>query len=336
MKKHLQNFIMLVAVSFAASVFGQPVLTNTNCNPIIGDQFTHNLTNYVSPGSAGANQTWNLSAMTATATNSASFVTVASTPLPSFPNANMSFKSGTTYKYYKTTTTALQNCNGVASGSITIQYTDLEDQLHFPFNYNNSYSDTWQGSYAILSTNFIRKGTTTVTADGYGTLTTPAGTFTNVMRVHLYTAYKDSIISNGFVFNRTDEEYRWYAPNSHYHVASVYTSTNSSNPNTTGGSYMDNFVNVGINEYQNQFSNVNLFPTPASDVLNISFPESISNNVEVSVSNVQGQELKKQIYNTQLSSNQTMNVSDLPAGVYFLQLKADGVASCNKRFVITK
>lgn len=327
---------MLIAVAFTSASFGQPILTNSNCNPVIGDQFTHNLTNYVSPGSAGANQTWNLSAMSATATNSASFVTVASTPLPSFPNANMSFKSGTSYQYYKTSTTALQNCNGISSGSIVIQYTNLEDQLHFPFNYGNTYSDTWQGSYTILSTNFIRKGTTTVTADGYGTLTTPAGTFTNVMRVHLYTVYKDSIVSNGFEFNRIDEEYRWYAPNSHYHVASVYTSTNSSNPNTTSGSYMDNFVNVGLLENQNKLSIVNLFPTPASDVLNISFPEGISGNVDVSVYNVQGQQLKKQVCNTLSTDNQSINVSDLPGGLYFLQLKADGMVSCSKRFVISR
>jgi hypothetical protein len=48
-----------------------------------------------------------------------------------------------------------------------------------------------------------------VTADATGTLITPAGTFSNVIRLHVVTSYRDSAFANPghIVNNYADDEY---------------------------------------------------------------------------------------------------------------------------------
>src|SRR5262245_24173023 len=125
----LSNALSLLIMSCALSTVAQPTLTGAGCNPIIGDQLVYHQSDYVSPGAAGANQNWDLSTMTATALTS-EFVTPASTPSPSIPNANISLQAGpSTYYYYKTNSVAMQNCSGYLNNSI-VSYSDAEDALH--------------------------------------------------------------------------------------------------------------------------------------------------------------------------------------------------------------
>src|ERR1700747_1948862 len=93
MKKPLQLFFGIASLA-SATLLAQPTLTSAGMNPVLGDIYTPKTTSYVAPGTAGANQTWNLSAMTGTTTTTYTAVTVASTPYAStFPSASISLKS---------------------------------------------------------------------------------------------------------------------------------------------------------------------------------------------------------------------------------------------------
>jgi hypothetical protein len=159
MKK--STLLLLVAGGFCSALVAQPVLTSAGIMPVVGSSYTSVTSAYASPGNSGANQTWNL-ALTNNGTGTATGVTPSSTPYAaSFPGATVAFNSGA-YAYYKGTSSAWQNC-GYVSGSTVISYSNLEDMLHFPFTYNDTYTDTWSATFVSASYTYYRTGTTTVT-----------------------------------------------------------------------------------------------------------------------------------------------------------------------------
>lgn len=336
MIKH-KLFSAIATLLIIGTGVAQPTLTDVNSNPVIGDMFTWKLTNAISPGTSGANQTWNLNTLSVTSTSNYTVVSVASTPSPaSFPNANVSLSDGsTTYGLYKTSVAAFQNY-GTINGTVTMSYSNPEDYIHYPFNYNNTYVDAYACTYTAGGVTFYRTGTTTVTADGHGTLVTPAGTLTSVMRVHLNQVYKDS--SNPgfpFIINYVNDEYLWYKTGIHAAAASVYSLTINGGSPTSGGHYINNIA-VGLNENSEIGKGVNLYPVPVSDVLTINSEKGFKENVSATIYNATGQRVKTKTIETNIASNFNLDVSDLSTGVYFMQINMDGVLSRNLRFVICR
>src|SRR5262249_35849058 len=130
--------------------------------------------------------------------------------------------------------------------------------------YNNTYTDSWAATFVSSSYTFYRTGSTTVTADGYGTLTTPDGTFNNVMRVHFVQTYQDSAyISGPIIITYQNDEYMWYLNGNHYPIAAVYTLSSNASSTTTGGFYMSNVVN-SVPETTSVLS-LSLSPNPANN-----------------------------------------------------------------------
>lgn len=326
--------IILASALIPFGLIAQPTLTSSGINPVIGDVITTHGAQYVAPGNAGANQTWNLG-FTSTGSSVTTGVAPSSTPYSSsFPTANVSFGTSP-YVYYKTPSTAWQ-MNGVVNGAGTvIAYSDLEDMLRFPTAYNSSYTDTWSATFVQATYTYYRTGSTTVTADGWGTLTTPAGTFANVMRVHFVQTYQDStyIQNMPFVITYQNDQYMWYLNGNHYPVASVYTLTAASST-SQAGYYLDNVVS-GIDESQ-ALSSLSLYPNPATDQLNLSYTLADSREVVVSVFNADGSLVRemKQGQSAEGENIQRIFVGDLPDGIYFATITAEGNLPVTRRFVV--
>lgn len=323
----------------ASVALAQPTLTATGINPVIGESFTLNTSPFVSAGSAGASQTWDLSTMSGTSAGASSMVTPSSTAnASSFPSSNVAWSNTTagTVNYYKTTSTSLQTF-GVVSGSTVIPYSNSEDILHFPFAYTNTYSDAWAGQFVSSGYTFYRTGTTTVTADGYGTLITPVTTYTNVMRVHFVEVYKDSAyVGVPYVITYNNDEYMWYRNGIHVQVAAVYTLTSSASASPyTGGTYVTG--TVGINE-NDQLSSSSIFPNPASDQVTVDFTLTESKMVSVQIFNSIGQreDISQSGNGMQGENTMQLDVSTLSKGIYFAQIMLDGNVAATKRFVVTK
>jgi len=333
MKKIYQNIIVFIcALSFTA--VAQPTLTSSGCNPQLYDAFVYNRTSSISPGSAGANQVWNLSAMSPTAINASSVIALASTPNPTVPNANLCVNVGTLYWYHATNAGALQNCSGIASSSIHISYTDPEDILHYPFTFNNTFTDTWAGSYQIFSTPMNLTGTTSVLADGHGTVITPHSTYTNALRVHITTTVLETPGSTTFTATRYRDEYRWYSPGVRYHVAAVFTTTNSTNSDPIGGMFINGHT-MGVEDNTTWENTLSIFPIPASDKIQLNFTDHIPQTIEVVLYSSTGQKLKELTLYPKNEKNTELTISDLPNGIYFINLKSEhGTAS--KKIVVAK
>ena len=338
MKKSLH--LLLVGNLFSAvSAFAQPVLTAAGINPTVGISNTSNAANYVSPGGSGVSQTWNLSAMTSTGSSVTTFIAPSSTTYASsFPSANVAINLGSgSYSYYKTSSTAWQN-EGVASGSgpVIMSYSNPEDFLRYPFTFNSGYTDTWATTFVSGTTTFYRTGSTVVTADSYGTLITPSGTFSNVLRVHFYEDYQDSanISGNPFIIPYQNDEYMWYLNGNHNPIATVWSLT--ANASTSqGGSYM---INVsGINEPSSLVS-FNIFPNPASENLTIDISLKEKQKVDIKLFDEAGSEAGCPVSAEAMQGKSTyaIAVQDLPAGIYFAEVILNGTSSSTRRFIVSK
>ncbi|MEO6303619.1 MAG: hypothetical protein ABIP51_10630, partial [Bacteroidia bacterium] len=194
MKKNLQNlFLASALIGGSLTALAQPTLTGANINPVIGEMFAiKNSNSSVAPGSAGASQTWNMTGLLVASSGTTTFMSVASTPSGSaFPAANIAGFDGANYAYSNNTSASSLN-QGAVGNNVVFSYGNPETILTFPTNFNNSGSDAWQCIFTTSSITFTRSGTTTVTADGYGTITTPANTYNNAMRMHFVQSYTDA------------------------------------------------------------------------------------------------------------------------------------------------
>ena len=103
MKNNLQNFLSKVFVWFSLTGFSQPTLDSSNMCPHLGEIFTVvTSSNPVSPGTSGANQSWNFSSwlnhglVTSTVMNKDS---TQQCNVPPFANANIAMLSNAYPQY---------------------------------------------------------------------------------------------------------------------------------------------------------------------------------------------------------------------------------------------
>ena len=334
MKKITLSLLFIIAV--IGSNTAQPTLTSAGINPVVGTVFTQNTATYANPGSAGASQTWNL-AITSSGSVVNTGVTAASTPYASnFTTATVAFNTSGNYSYFKGTSSAWQNVGVASSSGTVLAYSDPEDMLHFPFTYNNTYTDPWAVTFIVSTYTYYRSGTTAVTADGYGTLTTPDGTFTGVTRVHFYEVYRDStnISGNPIVTNYVNDEYMWYLNGNHYPIAAVYTLTPTPGNPVQGGYYLSG-VASGFEDISD-ITSMSVAPNPANDETNIVLNLNVSKEVNVSIYNLCGQIMDSPLTKTGFTgtNNISIPVAKLPDGIYFVVINVDGNSVASRKLVI--
>lgn len=338
MKKYLNQIILTAFVLLAADSFAQPALTATGINPVIGETFLGTKTNYFGPGSAGAGQTWNFSTIGPGLPVTRSVISVGSTSAGAmFPNANIAFNNSTYSgnSYFKTSATALQNYGYMPASTCEKSYINPEDILRFPFTYTNNYIDTLIALWDTGSVNLHRTGITTVTADGYGTLITPAGTFTNVIRVHMVQTYRDTTIGGTYSITHGNDQYLWYKDGYHSPLATCAAITSYGSVDSVGYYYNST---VGINDQNQDLISLNIFPSPSEGQLTIEFFLSENKKVAVELFNSLGQKMKisNTAEGTQGLNSIQLDVLSLPNGIYFAQLLFEGNPVTTERFVISK
>ncbi|MBQ6277183.1 MAG: T9SS type A sorting domain-containing protein [Bacteroidales bacterium] len=110
-----------------------------------------------------------------------------------------------------------------------------------------------------------------------------------------------------------------------------YTETGDYTQNFTSASGCDSIVTLHLNILsgisQNGTAEIALFPNPATDILNITSSETIS---EIEIVNVMGQVVRRIEVN---SDNAVCNVEDLKAGVYVVRIRTASATLSQRRFV---
>jgi len=293
MKKNYPLIILL----FIGSLFtyAQPVLTATDFETELSMTLYRGNPTGLSPGDAGANQTWDFSGLTLTPLNQTVNTVAVATAISasSFPNSNycliMTDNSDTNdiktaYTFFNLSNTSFEYLGSSGPG-YNLNFLDPQIILQFPYTYNTEINDTYQ----------IEAWTTksfTSVYDGYGTLITPFGTYTNVIRQKrtegLYVSYS-WYQTNPFSFVMDGE----FTDNGYINVYK----------NTTG---------LGINPIEPKKA-MAVFPNPAHTELNIQLPEQQTLDC-VAVTDITGKIVLKQDQNL----NQ-INVSHLANGLYFIE-----------------
>jgi hypothetical protein len=346
MKKNLPNLLLATSLLTLSVSIAQPTLTAAGINAVVGNSFVNNITNYVSQGAAGANQTWDLSALTISSTSTLQTVTSSSTGSgASFPNSNICEVDGPVYLYYKTSSTAWQvegNITPSSSSPIVMPYSNPEDLMRYPFTYNNSYKDPWTATYTSGGSTYIRKGTDSITGDSYGTLKLPTGTYSNVLRVHLVQYYIDSTNIGGspFIISYQNDEYMWYLNGNHYPIATVSTLSTDfgGGPTVTqNGSYTSGIV-AGIKDEGSVLGGCHLYPNPATSHIKLELGLDVAQRIEVKLFNSIGEQINStlNVEGVQGANTYTIDIATLPEGIYFAQINLDGTLATTKRFIITK
>lgn len=308
-------YFTMLSFWIAGSSFGQS-MTGSDLNANIGEVFNANQTNYVSPGSAGVGQTWDLSSMATTSSYNVSH----SAANPGFPSTNITqtFSAGGAIMYYNFGSGG-QVVHGVDANGVLITYSNPATQVGFPISVGVSGSDDHVATYNSGGFPFTRAGITSWEVDGSGTLITPNGTYTNVLRAFLVQDYSDTW--TGPTVDYLVEIYAWFKAGIHYPIAEVLSLNSTIGGTTEYGYYLTG--NVGLEEDTDL--NFTLYPNPANTEITIT--QFNGNLNALVITDLNGKQVAQ-------SDEFKIDISTLDPGLYFLLvIDKNGNKSEAQRFV---
>ncbi|MEY8760960.1 T9SS type A sorting domain-containing protein [Chryseobacterium tongliaoense] len=323
--------IIIVCIFFNVQLKAQPTITSAD---IITGTFPYTDVSFApgayAPGNGGANVTWDFSNIQGTA-NGVTFFWGVCPGIPecsAFPTANRYIavidpSSGAQFpdkNMFRLTDTQFEHLGARnETMNFTYAYTDTPIELTFPITYGQSFTDT-----SSVTDNTITTSTNDVfTADGYGTLITPAGTFTNVLRVK-----KVSTITSSGAGTTTVTEtitYAWYKNNreiiatfSIVNLISPISSPQSSNfQYTTNASLATEDIQAG--------KKIMVYPNPVKDgKLWMNIPSNVKMK-SIRIYDMTGKqiftELQHQII--QIGGKHIINLQNYPEGNYIVKIETD-------------
>ena len=206
-------------------------------------------------------------------------------------------------------------------------YTDPIDWGTFPYTFEDMSEDDFEArvtTYLGNQTIFINQtGTSTQEVDSYGTLTTPAGTFENTIRVKRVELAENTI--PGVPFGSPQESYRytWYAENENgviLNLDSIVVKDFSGTVQST--SYNGSYRIMGptataIKEIEGV--ELSVYPNPATEALNVEMLN--ISDYDVKIFSSHGKVLPYSIlnaYDSQLRLQ--LDPQHFPKGIYVLRL----------------
>lgn len=324
MTKHLplSAFLLICSISAVA----QPVLQASDINYTAGESYTLHLCDWVSAGSAGANQIWDFSNVSENATATIDILSASATPAASsFPNANIAayVSAQGTYSYFDVNSSSV-SYHGVSVSGTNIPYSNPEDFYTYPLTYSFAGNDAFAASFFSSGYNWNRSGTIATNVDAYGTLITPLGTYTDVLRLKIEEDYDDEPVGVPQVQNTTTELYHFYKAGVHYPIVVVTTFVSGGFPQ-----YLFQYIDVTTGIGESETMEVAVYPNPTTDFLNIVGQQ--FNKATYEILDCLGQIVKVGY----LDSKQ-LDISELNSGIYILHVTMQSGESGMTRFQVAK
>ncbi|MFO7721826.1 MAG: T9SS type A sorting domain-containing protein [Bacteroidales bacterium] len=310
--------------------------------PNIGDTIRYSTATLLSASGlnfaqTGTNHSWDFSSLTHASQDVDTFVGVISTPIYYYPsfitNASIarkgeSFNMGTfsltnVYYFYKETNTYFSQVgfaaqlNGIPLPTL---YSAPDYQYRFPLDYGNTDSCNFGYNISIPALfNYNNQSKRVNQADGWGTITTPFGSF-QALRVKSVITARDSISSDSLPFpipptTTVTTEYKWLA---HGHRMPILTATirGIGQVNVT---YLDHYhPATGVNEISSHPRLVSgIFPNPAHTTVRVEMmPFKEMEPVSVDILTLTG----SRVFATTMQGSGTIDVSSLQRGVYLIRV----------------
>jgi hypothetical protein len=350
MKKIYASFILFFGALGIADA--QVMLTQSNHAPAAGDTYVMYQIDStgITPGASGPSAVWNYTAAptrtTILVTNSCS-----ASSNTMYPAGAVARTSGTAAaNYYTSTSTQLNFWGGnIKISIVNADYVFNTPAVHatYTMSYNSTATSTFVGSVTSgTNSGTISNGTSTVTADGQGTLNLPNRSFSNALRINTYTGFDFSVPAfgvNGYVKQQTWDYYTSLTNFPSTKLAPLYTiltntvALTTPFPNTQTNTLVlinKDYELVGINESSSEVADLNLFPNPASNNFNLIFVNQNAEQVSVEITNALGQVVKKvSLENTKGVVNHNVDITNIQNGVYFVKISV-GQKSSVRRLTI--
>ncbi|MEX1189415.1 MAG: T9SS type A sorting domain-containing protein [Bacteroidia bacterium] len=285
--------------------------------------------NGLAPGADGSGQNWDFSGLSSdstfvenlvppsTAAGASSFpeATVANT----FTQDDVVFSS-----FFKGDASSYSLLGSFASGSgidLTFLYSNPIDIMRFPVGFGQSFSDDFASSINSGGFSYQRNGSVQVDVDGSGTLTTPAGTFNDVLRLKSVESYQLVGLPPipGSSTSGVITSYNYVSAAHPGAVLLNYTITDDliNEPDTAVGYADPTYVNLS-EVASNSFE---VYPNPANEEVRINTSNKLT---AVEIIDIQGRVIYTQALNNS-TTNVSISTSSFEAGIYLLRgLSADG------------
>jgi len=190
-------------------------------------------------------------------------------------------------------------------------YTQPDIVYELPLSYNDSYSHPFEFQLAVPALGSLkRNGVRTSVVDGSGTLVTPAGTYTNCLRVRSEITQVDSIMTQfgNFGFPSESVEYTWLVAGTKTPLFSVTETGAAGQSMVTEARYLDASLNTSV-ENGVVPAGQQLFPNPATDLLQFVIPV----QQDWQLIDARGQIIR----NGQAAGMNSLDISTLAPGTYF-------------------
>jgi hypothetical protein len=313
MKKIITSLGIFLAFAIAAQA--QPVIVDGTSMPPVGySDSIAMITSAMSPGTGGANITWDFSSLAPVVGGMAKVVDPATTPYAStFPTANYVIEltpngvPGSMYEYYNITNTKWEILG--SNYSITTPGGDYtpnpKTMMPFPFSFNQSETDAFQKVGSSASS-------VTITYDGFGTLITPYRINSNVIRIK-----RD--------FGGTDFYYDWFTLNP---LITVATYDNNEQKFT----FLSTSTVNSINDIRSRATS-SVYPNPVISRATITLASGVntSNAATAVITDVTGRIVRLLPVESQAVA---FDRAELNGGLYFYSIRDKGTIVSAGKFVI--
>jgi hypothetical protein len=296
MKKTI-TILSFIALTITSKSFAQPAITSLNFTNLGSKLFLYPINETFIHLDAGANLTWNYGNID-TLDAIMYFVDVHSSTqaqavLDAFPSASYFTEINLINNTTIQTTVSEVNSSGqytlgyVNGTSITVLPAP-KPIIELPLAYQNVFGTS---SY-----------------EAYGTLTTPFGTYDNVVRLA--------------DVGTTNTKYLYYSFSPVVTILMTYDKNNSTQEIT--GAYFLNLETNGLNLVEHKKQNFKIFPNPSNDIFTINWT---GKEAALTISSVSGQI----IHSSKLDKNLTFDFFE--KGIYFITIK-EGNNSLTEKIII--
>ena len=342
MNKH--STLLIISIFLHSTVFSQVEITEIT--PNIGDHLSYGETEVESfdPGPSGADVVWDFSSFVGSSSMVADYQILASEG----QNGAENFPENSTLWKVNFSDTAELNFYFGPSGNAWIEHgyyniiqtnaalkqnTDPEVSYTAPLNYQNTGSDSYEGTLSFDGTLvFTYSGNVTFEVDGWGELIMPNVTYPNALRVKTIENEDQFIV--GLTLNSITTNYTFYVeeypvPVLNISISESYFNGNLTDMTTTVTPLLSYNGLLGIDKPVDQHE-LTMYPNPASDYIILDFDS--KKITQLKIINTTG----KVVQTEQIYRNAKINISELPSGIYIAQLLVDGSNYSKKRFIIAK
>ena len=313
----------------------------------------------VSPELTGANYTWDFSSLTYNGQRSDTLLSVSSTPVGyqfyfnnSFlypdhvasygvpvqtPNLGSQIPFQDVVNFYRLESDAYINVGFGASVSglpLSVRNEPVDTIYDLPLDYGDVFSDTFAFNISVTGVGYYgQEGRHVDTVDGWGTITTPYGTF-DVLRIKTVlsvsdTTYLDALSSGTAIVRPVQTNYTWISQTEGAPVFRVSVAAGQ----VVSAEYLDTLHGIGIDEIQS--ASLMLYPNPSRENVSLRLVSVQSGPAMVSIIDNSGRELQHMTLNLHAGSgNYNIDLTNIPSGIYHVRITRSTQVLTKKLIVI--